>query len=78
MMDGSFSLQKHTLPLSPLRSNYFSPGPCYYAGDAEGGRSGQSDDDGSVIEGKYTDYQVAGLFSHEYVYSQFEEGKCRV
>lgn len=67
----------YTYPF-PLHFNYFSPGPCYYAGDAEGGRSGQSDDDGSVIEGKYTDYQVAALFSHEYVYSQFEEGKCRV
>lgn len=48
-------------------------GPCYYAGDSEGGKSG---DYGSVIEGKYTDYQVAGLFSHDYMYSQFEEDRC--
>ena len=52
------------------------PGPCYYVGDSEGGKSGLSDDYDTVIEGKYTDYQVAGLFSHDFVYTQFEEEKC--
>lgn len=54
----------------------FYLGPCYYAGDAEGGKSGLSDDYDSVIEGKYTDYQVAGLFSHEFIHSQFEDSRC--
>ena len=54
----------------------FCIGPCYYGGDAEGGRSVISDYYGSVIEGKYTDYKVAGLFSTDFVYTQFEENKC--
>ena len=53
-----------------------TPGPCYYAGNSEGGKSGELPDYNSVIEGKYTDYQVDGLFGYKYAYSQFEEDKC--
>ena len=69
-----------TFSLCESLSYYFSSlsiiGPCYYGGDAEGGKSGIADNYGSVIEGTYTDYQVVGLFSHDFVYSQFQESRC--
>lgn len=55
---------------------YPCPGSCYYAGDADGGRSGSSDDYDSVIEGKYTEYQVVGLFGHKFKYTQFRQDLC--
>ena len=50
---------------------------CFYAGDSQGGRSGEAaDPDDSVIEGTYRDYRVAGLFEYEFTYSQFENNRC--
>ena len=37
--------------------------PCLYAGNIHGGPAGEVEEDGSVIEGKYTDYKVNNLFS---------------
>ena len=54
----------------------YSLGPCYYAGDSQGGRTSEREENESVIEGYYTDYEVDGLFSDEFVYSQFEKDRC--
>ena len=43
--------------------------PCFYAVTSQGGRLGELDD--SVIEGYYTQYMVASLFSSQFKYSQF-------
>ena len=43
--------------------------PCLHAVTSLGGRLGELDD--SVIEGYYTQYMVAGLFSTQFKYSQF-------
>ena len=51
-------------------------GPCYYVGSAQGGRTAEREENESVIEGQYTDYQVSGLFDDDFVYSQFERGRC--
>lgn len=56
--------------------NSFSLGPCYYVGNSQGGKSGESDNNDPVIEGKYSDYEVAGLFEYKFIYSQFEEDRC--
>lgn len=53
-----------------------SIGPCYYAGNSQGGKESLSTQFSSVIEGKYTDYQVDGLFSYDYKYAQFEGDRC--
>ena len=50
---------------------------CYYAGSGQGGCSGElASADDSVIEGRYTDYLVDGLYAHEFKYAQFEENRC--
>ena len=51
-------------------------GPCYYAGDSQGGRTAEREETESLIEGHYTDYQVEGLFGDEFVYSRFERDRC--
>ena len=51
-------------------------GPCYYVGSSQGGRSGELDDNESVIEGKYFDYEVDGLFGYDFIYSQFQDDRC--
>ncbi|CAI8004532.1 hypothetical protein GBAR_LOCUS3952 [Geodia barretti] len=51
-------------------------GPCYYAGDSQGGRTAEREENESLIEGHYTDYQVEGLFGDEFVYSRFERDGC--
>ena len=57
-------------------SFFLIPGPCYYVGGAQGGRTSERDENDSVIEGQYTDYQVNGLFGDDFLYSQFEEDRC--
>ena len=52
------------------------PGPCYYVGSSQGGRTGEREENESVIEGRYTDYQVSGLFDDDFAYSQFERERC--
>ena len=54
----------------------FPTGPCYYAGTAQGGRTSERVENESVIEGKYTDYQVEGLFDDNFIFSQFEKDRC--
>ena len=45
---------------------------CLYAGDPQGGRICEvSSLPGSVIEGRYDEYAVSGLFDPDYKYSQF-------
>ena len=51
--------------------------PCIYAGDSQAGSSNEVDTpNDSVIEGKYTDYEVASRFATDFVYSHFEESHC--
>ena len=52
---------------------------CLYAGDRQGGRTGGVDAGprpGSVIQGRFTHYEVEGPFSTQYRYSNFDENKC--
>ena len=49
--------------------------PCYYAGNAQGGPWGIGPNF-PVIQGRYTDYRVGGLFDHEFVFAQFENERC--
>ena len=51
---------------------------CYYAGSSQGGPTGEFEQpSGSVIQGKYIDYQVNGLFDTEFKYAMFSEENCR-
>ena len=52
------------------------PGPCFYAGNGQGGPYGGVGPDDSVIQGRYTDYQVDGLFATEFIYQEFEDDRC--
>ena len=52
-----------------------SRGPCYYAGNGQGGPWGIGPDF-PVIQGRYDDYQVDGLFEDDFVYAQFEDERC--
>ena len=49
--------------------------PCYYAGNSQGGPWGVGPNV-PVIQGRYTNYRVGGLFEHEFVYAQFENERC--
>ena len=57
-------------------ANFSCVGPCYYVGNSEGGKSGELNDNQSVIEGKYSDYEMNGLFEYNFIYSQFEANRC--
>ena len=57
-------------------TNTSPSGPCYYVGSTQGGRTTEREENDSVIEGHYTDYQVSDLFDDNFVYSQFEEERC--
>ena len=51
---------------------------CLYAGNAQGGSAGDAVGTGplpddSVIEGRYKDYQVDGVFATDWMYAQFNE-----
>ena len=54
----------------------FYAGPCYYVGNGQGGRTAEREENESVIEGRYTDYQVQGLFDDKFAFSQFEKERC--
>ena len=50
---------------------------CFYAGNSQGGRSGElKAADDSVIEGRYSDYRVSSLYAHEYTYAEFDADRC--
>ena len=46
--------------------------PCLYAGNHNGGPIGEVKDSGSVIQGKYSNYEVADLFATNYTFSKFK------
>ncbi len=51
--------------------------PCYYAGNGQGGRSGEAAAvDDSVIQGRYSDYITTGIFEPEFQYSTFDTTLC--
>ena len=54
------------------------PGPCLYAGNAQAGWSREVDAlRDPVIQGRYSDYRVDGLFGTAFMYSKFDElGNC--
>ena len=56
----------------------FTPPPCVYAGNRNGGRVFEFDTpNDSVIEGNYTlYYEVNDLFSTEFTYEQVDEARC--
>ncbi len=52
---------------------------CYYAGNAQGGpvREFEQTPADSVIQGKYTDYQIENILGTEFTYSMFDEQYCQ-
>lgn len=55
----------------------FTPIPCVYAGNRNGGPVAEFDDpNDSVIEGNYIQYEVDSLFSTEFVYDRFDTSRC--
>ena len=66
-------------PQAPLRSflaDYYnfvwdnSYRPCLYAGSSQGGAIENVEPNDSVIEGKYTDYEVGSLFDFHFKYNR--------
>ena len=55
----------------------FEKRPCIYVGNSQAGPISEvvSPND-SVIEGEYTDYEVASMFATEFTYSHFDESHC--
>lgn len=54
--------------------------PCYYAGSSQGGHLGEMESphlQDPVIEGRYTEYSMAGLFETNFVHSRFDRDQCR-
>ena len=52
--------------------------PCLYAGNGQGGPAvefGTKYGD-SVIESKYSDYNLTDLFETDFVYSMFDKSQC--
>ena len=47
--------------------------PCLYAGNQNGGPIAEVPGSGSVIEGKYTDYEVGGLFGTDFKFSKYND-----
>ena len=54
------------------------PQPCLYAGDLQGGASDEVKDNDPVIEGTYSEYQVNDAFATNFIYSHFDESKCKL
>ena len=52
---------------------------CYYAGNAQGGpvREFEQAPADSVIQGKYSDYEVENILATEFTYSTFDEQYCQ-
>ena len=49
--------------------------PCLYAGNQNGGPIAEVRGSGSVIEGRYRDYEVDGLFHTDFRFSKYND-KC--
>ena len=55
----------------------FEKRPCIYAGNSQAGPISEVDSpNDSVIEGEYTDYEVASMFATGFTYSHFDETHC--
>lgn len=53
--------------------------PCLYAGNSQGGQISTLDNDDSVIEGTYVDYQVTdGIFGASFNYNRLESHSCPI
>ena len=50
---------------------------CYYVGNSQGGPEKSRNQEESVIEGSYKDYETSGLFDTDFLYEQFEDGICK-
>ena len=51
--------------------------PCYYAGSSQGGPLNEFDAPrDSVIQGRYSDYRVDGLYETDFSYSRFDSSLC--
>ena len=50
---------------------------CYYVGNSQGGPEKSRNQEESVIEGSYTDYETSGLFDTGFLHEQFEDGICK-
>ena len=50
---------------------------CYYVGNSQGGPEKSRDQNESVIEGSYKDYETSGLFDTDFLYERFEDGICK-
>ena len=55
----------------------FEKRPCIYVGNSQAGPIVEVDSpNDSVIEGEYTDYEVASMFATEFIYSHFDKSRC--
>ena len=51
--------------------------PCFYAGSSQGGPLAEFESPrDSVIEGRYSDYQVNGFHDTNFAYSRFDDQLC--
>ena len=51
---------------------------CYYCGNSQGGPEASRNQNESVIEGLYTDYQTGGLFDTQFKFKKFNDNVCGV
>ena len=54
---------------------------CYYAGSAQGGPLGELESPhlrDPVIEGRYTEYIMRGLFETQFPYTRFDSSECSI
>lgn len=50
---------------------------CLYVGNAQSGPINEVDmPNDNVIEGNYVSYEVSGLFTSDFKFTQFQENKC--
>ena len=55
----------------------FEKRPCIYVGNSQAGPIAEVDTpNDSVIEGEYTDYEVASMFDTDFIYSHFDADRC--
>ena len=55
----------------------FEKRPCIYVGNSQAGPIDEVDTpNDSVIEGEYTEYEVASMFATSFKYSHFEDNRC--
>ena len=53
--------------------------PCLYAGSSQASSTSKDPDNGNVIEGKYSDYQMLHLASSNFKFQKYREGgQCKI